>query len=230
MRVLIVEDEKDLANVLSEMLELEGYHTDIANDGEYGLDCAMTGIYDLIILDIMLPKLDGIAVLRKLRQKQISSAVLMLTAKSQIEDKVDGLDSGADDYLTKPFVSKEFLARVRALCRRRPLEYLSSALSFSDISLDSARHELQCGERRVNLSQKEYDMMEMLLLNHGQIIPKESFLTKIWGYDSNAEYNSIEVYVSFLRKKLTALHSGVKIKIVRGVGYYLEGASDAAGN
>ena len=149
MRVLIVEDEKDLANVLSEMLELEGYHTDIANDGEYGLDCAMTGIYDLIILDIMLPKLDGIAVLRKLRQKQISSAVLMLTAKSQIEDKVDGLDSGADDYLTKPFVSKEFLARVRALCRRRPLEYLSSALSFSDISLDSARHELQCGERRV---------------------------------------------------------------------------------
>ena len=207
------------------MLELEGYHTDIANDGEYGLDCAMTGIYDLIILDIMLPKLDGIAVLRKLRQKQISSAVLMLTAKSQIEDKVEGLDSGADDYLTKPFVSKEFLARVRALCRRRPLEYLSSALSFSDISLDSARHEL-----RVKLSQKEYDMMEMLLLNHGQIIPKESFLTKIWGYDSNAEYNSIEVYVSFLRKKLTALHSGVKIKIVRGVGYYLEGASDAAGN
>ena len=190
----------------------------------------MTGIYDLIILDIMLPKLDGIAVLRKLRQQQISSAVLMLTAKSQIEDKVDGLDSGADDYLTKPFVSKEFLARVRALCRRRPLEYLSSALSFSDISLDSARHELQCGERRVKLSQKEYDMMEMLLLNHGQIIPKESFLTKIWGYDSNAEYNSIEVYVSFLRKKLNALHSGVKIKIVRGVGYYLEGASDAAGN
>lgn len=230
MRILIIEDEKDLANVLSEMLELEGYHTDIANDGEYGLDCALTGIYDLIILDIMLPKLDGITVLRKLRQQKISSAVLMLTAKSQIEDKVDGLDNGADDYLTKPFVSKEFLARVRALCRRRPLEYLSSVLSFSDISLDSARHKLQCGVRRVKLSQKEYDMMEMLLLNHGQIIPKESFITKIWGYDSNAEYNSIEVYVSFLRKKLTALHSSVKIKIVRGVGYYLEGVSDAAGN
>ena len=131
MRILIVEDEKDLANVLSEMLELEGYHTDIANDGEYGLDCAMTGIYDLIILDIMLPKLDGIAVLRKLRQQQISSAVLMLTAKSQIEDKVDGLDSGADDYLTKPFVSKEFLARVRALCRRRPCQ-APSPLQFRD--------------------------------------------------------------------------------------------------
>lgn len=116
MRILIIEDEKDLANVLSEMLELEGYHTDIANDGEYGLDCALTSIYDLIILDIMLPKLDGITVLCKLRQQKISSAVLMLTAKSQIEDKVDRLDSGADDYLTKPFVSKEFLARVRALC------------------------------------------------------------------------------------------------------------------
>lgn len=154
MRILIVEDEKDLAYVLSETLKLEGYNTDIADDGEYGLDCALTGIYDLIILDVMLPKINEFEVLKQLRAEKIHSAVLMLTARSQIEDKVEGLDSGADDYLTKPFITKEFLARVRALCRRRSNEYISNRPQFGDIILDASHHELHCGDNRIMLSQK----------------------------------------------------------------------------
>ena len=229
-KLLLVDDNPDLLRLLCEQLTSAGYRSI-----RTAANCAAAKAAfeaetpELMVLDINLPDGDGFSLFRALRGRADVPA-LFLSARDADADRLFGLGLGADDYLTKPFVSKEFLARVRALCRRRPLEYLSRALSFSDISLDSSRHELQCGERRVKLSQKEYDMMEMLLLNHGQIIPKESFLTKIWGYDSNAEYNSIEVYVSFLRKKLTALHSGVKIKIVRGVGYYLEGASDAAGN
>ena len=221
MRILIVEDEKDLADVLSETLQLEGYNTDVANDGEYGLDCALTGVYDLIILDVMLPKLDEFEVLKQMRNAHINSAVLMLTARSQVEDKVEGLDSGADDYLTKPFITREFLARVRALCRRRPNEYISDKPKFGDIVLDISHHELHCGEKRIMLSQKEYNIMELLILNKGKVIPKEQFITKIWGYETDVEYNSIEVYISFLRKKMKALHSRVSIQTSRGVGYFL---------
>lgn len=226
MRILIVEDEKDLAYVLSETLKLEGYNIDIANDGEYGLDCALTGVYDLIILDVMLPKINGFDVLKQLRTANIHSAVLMLTARSQIEDKVEGLDSGADDYLTKPFVTKEFLARVRALCRRRPNEYISDRPRFGDIILDISHHELHCGNNRIMLSQKEYDIIELLILNKGKVIEKEGFITKIWGYDTDVEYNSIEVYISFLRKKMKALHSLVSIQTARGVGYFLAEAEN----
>lgn len=222
MRILIVEDEKGLALVLSEMLNMEGYYTDTAHDGESGLDAALSGLYDIIVLDIMLPKLDGISVLREIRRQNIPSAVLLLTAKSQIEDKVDGLDSGADDYLTKPFVTKEFLARIRALSRRKHLDYVSGILQFADISLDPSGHELKSGKHRIKLSKKEYDILEMLVLNKGQRISKDRFISKIWGYDSDVEYNSIEVYISFLRKKLAAIHSRVKIVTARGLGYALE--------
>ncbi len=226
MRILIVEDEKDLAYVLSETLELEGYNTDIAIDGEYGLDCALSGLYDLIILDVMLPKVNGFEVLKRLRTKNINSAVLMLTARSQIEDKVEGLDSGADDYLTKPFITKEFLARVRALCRRRPNEYVSDRPQFGDIILDTAHHELHCGNKRIMLSKKEYDLIELLILNKGKVIGKDIMITKIWGYETDVEYNSIEVYISFLRKKMKALNSAVSIQTARGVGYFLAEAEN----
>lgn len=226
MRILIVEDEKDLAYVLSETLELEGYNTDIAIDGEYGLDCALSGLYDLIILDVMLPKINGFEVLKRLRTKNINSAVLMLTARSQIEDKVEGLDSGADDYLTKPFITKEFLARVRALCRRRPNEYVSDRPQFGDIILDTAHHELHCGNKRIMLSKKEYDLIELLILNKGKVIGKDVMITKIWGYETDVEYNSIEVYISFLRKKMKALNSAVSIQTARGVGYFLAEAEN----
>lgn len=226
MRILIVEDEKDLAYVLSETLELEGYNTDIAIDGEYGLDCALSGLYDLIILDVMLPKINGFEVLKRLRTKNINSAVLMLTARSQIEDKVEGLDSGADDYLTKPFITKEFLARVRALCRRRPNEYVSDRPQFGDIILDTAHHELHCGNKRIMLSKKEYDLIELLILNNRKVIGKDIMITKIWGYETDVEYNSIEVYISFLRKKMKALNSAVSIQTARGVGYFLAEAEN----
>ena len=222
MRILIVEDEKGLALVLSEMLNMEGYYTDIAYDGESGLDNALSGLYDIIVLDIMLPKMDGISVLREMRRENISSAVLLLTAKSQIEDKVEGLDSGADDYLTKPFITDEFLARIRALSRRKHLDYVSGILQFADFSIDPSGHELKNGKRRIKLSKKEYDILEMLVLNKGQRISKDRFISKIWGYDSDVEYNSIEVYISFLRKKLAAVHSCVKIVTARGLGYALE--------
>ena len=221
MRILIIEDEKSLACVLSETLSMEGYNVDISNDGEYGLDCALTGSYDVIILDVMLPKMNGFDVLKKLRAEKITSAVLMLTARSQTEDKVEGLDSGADDYLTKPFVTKELLARVRALCRRRPNEYIADDPAFGDIILNTSRHELHCRDRRVMLSRKEADLMELLILNKGKVITKEELITKIWGYETDVEYNSIEVYISFLRKKFKALHSSVSIQTSRGVGYFL---------
>ncbi len=230
MRILIIEDEKDLAYVLSEMLSLENYNIDIANDGEYGLDCALTGSYDVIILDVMLPKKNGFEVLKQLRAEQITSAVLMLTAKSQIEDKVEGLDNGADDYLTKPFITKELLARIRALCRRRPNEYISANPQFGDIVLDSSHHELHCGDRRVMLSKKEFDLMELLILNRGKAITKDTLITKIWGYETDIEYNSIEVYISFLRKKFKALHANVSIQTARGIGYFLAEVNDGQCN
>ena len=217
MRVLIVEDEKDLANVLSEMLELEGYHTDIANDGEYGLDCAMTGIYDLIILDIMLPKLDGIAVLRKLRQKQISSAVLMLTAKSQIEDKVDGLDSGADDYIAKPFGMMEMVSRVKAVLRRYVKEDKSSELTNGLITMDIARHMVFVNGEEVVLTYKEFEVLHKLMERPGQVFTREQLLTDIWGYDFAGETRTVDVHIRTLRQKLGS--ASTVIETVRGVGY-----------
>ena len=222
MRILIVEDEKDLAMVLSELLSMEGYYTDTAYDGESGLDNALSGIYDIIILDVMLPKMDGFQVLSEIRRNNMNVPVLMLTARSQVEDKVTGLDKGADDYLTKPFDTKELLARIRALSRRREKAFVDDSDRFADITLEKTTHEIQKNGQKVKLTKKEYDILEILISNCGKVVAKETFVTKIWGYDTDVEYNSIEVYISFLRKKLHAVGSAVQISTVRSMGYTIK--------
>ena len=222
MRVLIVEDEVRLADTLRDLLELNGYTADVCHDGEAGLDNALSGIYDVVLLDVMLPKLDGFTVLRRLRAEGNATPVLMLTARSETSDKVTGLDSGADYYLTKPFDPKELLACVRALTRRQPELRESDRLTCGDLRLEQSSFTLYCGERSVRLSRKEYDMLELLMLNQKMVITKEKLLLKVWGYESDAEDNNVEVYISFLRRKLDYLHSGVKIRTIRMVGYCLE--------
>ena len=224
MRVLIVEDEVRLASSLQDLLELNGYASDIAHDGEAGLDNALTGIYDVILLDVMLPKLDGFFLLRRLRGEGIATPVLMLTARSEVSDRVEGLDCGADYYLTKPFEPQELLACIRALTRRQPELRDPEAVTCGDLTLDKRLFTLSCGERSVRLSRKEYDLMELLMRNQGLIVTKESLLVKVWGYESDAEDNNVEVYISFLRRKLEHLRSTVKIRTIRMVGYCLEAA------
>ena len=222
MRVLVIEDEVRLAATLQDLLELNGYTADVRHDGESGLDEALTGIYDVILLDVMLPRLDGFTVLRRLREAGGSVPVLMLTARSEISDRVEGLDRGADYYLTKPFDPKELLACIRALTRRQPELRNLDLLEFGDLRLEKNSFALSRGERSVRLSRKEFDMMELLMLNRNLVLTKESLLLKLWGYESDAEDNNVEVYISFLRKKLTHLHSCVKIRTIRMVGYCLE--------
>ena len=221
MRLLIVEDEQGMAKGLRALLEKQGYVTDLAFDGDSGLDNGLTGLYDLIILDIMLPKLDGLSVLEKLRQGGIETPVMMLTARSSVADRIQGLDHGADDYLTKPFDTGEFLARVRALTRRNGMP-LEDDPSFGDIRLDRRKLELCRGSERLRLGPKEFQVMECLLMNKNQIVPRSLLCEKVWGLLSEAEYNNVEVYISFLRKKLRALHSNVQILSIRNAGYHLE--------
>ena len=222
MRVLVIEDEVRLAATLQDLLELNGYTADVCHDGEAGLDNALTAIYDVILLDVMLPKLDGFTVLRRLRAEGNATPVLMLTARSETSDKVTGLDSGADYYLTKPFDPKELLACVRALTRRQPELRESDRLTCGDLRLEQSSFTLYCGERSVRLSRKEYDMLELLMLNQKMVITKEKLLLKVWGYESDAEDNNVEVYIPSLRKKQDYLHSGVKIRTIRLGGYCLE--------
>ena len=222
MRVLIVEDEKRLASTLQDLLELNGYTADVCHDGEAGLDNALSAIYDVILLDVMLPKLDGFSVLRRLRAARNTTPVLMLTARSEVTDRVEGLDCGADYYLTKPFEPRELLACIRALTRRQPELRNTDALEYGDLRLEKSSFTLSCGDRSLRLSRKEFDIMELLMLNRELVITKENLLLKIWGYESDVEDNNVEVYISFLRKKLEHLHSGVKIKTIRMVGYCLE--------
>ena len=223
MRVLVIEDEVRLAATLRDLLEMDGYTVDVCHDGESGLDNALSAIYDVILLDVMLPKLDGFTVLRRLRASGDSTPVLMLTARSEVSDKVQGLDCGADYYLTKPFEPRELLACVRALIRRQPeLRTGDGTLTCGDLRLNKNTFSLICGERSVRLSRKEFDMMELLMLNQKQVLTKETLLLKIWGYESEAEDNNVEVYISFLRRKLEHLHSQVKIRTIRMVGYCLE--------
>jgi response regulator receiver protein len=221
MKVLIIEDEKNLSMALKELLECEGFLVDSAFNGVDGLDNALSGIYDIIILDITLPKMNGIEVLQEIRKNNISSSILMLTAKSETEDKIKSFKSGADDYLTKPFVTEELIARVWALSRRNAMEYVTEILRFSDIELDRTHHELKKDGRGIKLSTKEYQLMELLILNKGNVVKREYCINKIWGYESDIEYNSTDVYISFLRKKLNALKSDTIIKSVRGIGYSL---------
>ena len=222
MRILIVEDEVRLAATLQDLLEMNGYTADVCHDGEAGLDNALTGIYDCIILDVMLPKKDGFTVLAQLRQAANATPVLMLTARSEVSDRVEGLDRGADYYLTKPFEPRELLACIRALTRRQPELRTSDALEFGDLTLDLNALTLSCGGRSVRLSRREFDMCELLMRNRQVVLTKETLLLKLWGYESDAEENNVEVYISFLRKKLAHLHSQVRIKTIRLVGYCLE--------
>lgn len=223
MRILVVEDEYALADALAAILKKEHYSVDISNDGESGLENALTGMYDCIILDIMLPKMNGLDVVLHLRENRLETPVLLLTAKSETEDKIKGLDYGADDYLTKPFSTGELLARVRAMTRRKGT-IVDINPSYGDIVLDIKRSELMCNGNSIVLSRKEFQMMEMLISNSGQIVTKELFVKKVWGYDDDSEYNNVEVYISFLRKKLQTLHSCVNIKTRRSIGYCLDGA------
>ena len=223
MRVLIVEDEVRLAATLQDLLEINGYTADVCHDGESGLDNALSGIYDVILLDVMLPKMDGFTLLRHLRGANNATPVLMLTARDQVGDRVEGLDCGADYYLTKPFESEELLACVRLLLRRAGGEMrVDDTLRFEDLALEPGTFQLTCGERTVRLSRREYDLMESLMRSGRQILTKEQLLVKVWGYDSDAEDNNVEVYISFLRRKLTHLQSRVKIRTQRMVGYCLE--------
>lgn len=223
MRILIVEDEKRLADTLAELLHRRGYAVDVSYDGVSGLDNARSGIYDLVLLDAMLPELDGFSLLQQLRAGGETVPVLMLTARSDLSDRVQGLDCGADYYLTKPFEPEELLACVRSLLRRGGGDARTDdAITFGDLRLEPGTFQLSCGERSLRLSRREYDMLELLLRSQGRVVPKEQLLLKVWGYDSDAEDNNVEVYISFLRRKLTHLHSAVSIRTRRMVGYYLE--------
>ncbi len=223
MNVLIIEDEVGLAEAVAAILRSERYQTDIANDGQTGLKMALTGEYDCILLDIMLPGMNGLDVLSYLRVKEIETPVLLLTARSETDDKIKGLDCGADDYLTKPFSMGELLARIRAMTRRRGIVQDINP-KYGDITLDLKKGEIICGNSSVALGRKEFQMMEMLISNAGQITTKEQFVSKIWGSNDESEYNNVEVYISFLRKKLNMLRSSVQIKTRRGIGYCLDGA------
>lgn len=222
MKLLVVEDEVQLADALSEILKRNMYSVDTVYNGIDGLDNALTGMYDCIILDIMLPGMNGLEVLQNLRAEKVSTPVLLLTAKSEVEDKINGLDCGADDYLTKPFVTGELLARVRAMTRRKGEIQDEGKMDFNGLQLNKNTCALSWQGSDVKLSLKEYQIMELLIANPKQILPKERIIEKIWGYESDVEYNNIEVYISFLRKKLTSISAPIQIKTARGIGYSLE--------
>lgn len=221
MRILLAEDERSLSRAVVALLERSNYAVDAVYDGVEALEYLASGNYDALILDIMMPRLDGLSVLKKLRQQGNPIPVLILTAKSEIDDKVEGLDSGANDYLTKPFSTRELLARLRAITRTNSNQ-VSSSLRFGNVTLDQTSYELSGPGGSYRLANKEYQMMELLMVNPGQTISTERFLEKIWGYDTEAELNVVWVYISYLRKKLAALNANVRIQAARNVGYRLE--------
>lgn len=222
MRILLVEDEIRMAQALCEILRLEKYEVDHYSNGLDGLSAIESNIYDIVILDVMLPEMNGYEIAKRARNCGVSTPILMLTAKAELDDKVTGLDSGADDYLTKPFMTKELLARLRALSRRT-LGTTNSVLSYGDIALDTNTLTLTCiaSNQSVRLSEKEYRILEYLIANSGQILTREQLAIKIWGFESDAEYNNVEVYMSFTRKKLAFVEAKTELKAVRGVGYEL---------
>ncbi len=221
MRVLIVEDELHLAEALGQIMTEQKYLVDVVHDGADGLDYALMEQYDAILLDVMLPKIDGFEVARRLRAAHISTPILMLTARDEVTDKISGLDCGADDYMTKPFDPGELLARVRALTRRQG-EFIGNTITVGDLTLRLDVRCLMCGDEMVRLGFKEFEVMRLLMANYRAVVPKEDIISKVWGLGSEAEDNNVEVYVSFLRKKLSFLHSGVSIGTVRKIGYFLE--------
>jgi DNA-binding response OmpR family regulator len=225
MRILLAEDEKEMSNALVAILKHNNYSVDAVYNGADALDFGLSENYDVIILDIMMPKMSGIEVLEKLRAQGIHTPILMLTAKSQIEDRIFGLDKGADDYLSKPFAMGELLARVRAMGRRKS-EFTPNLIEVGNIRLNKENYELSNDNSSLRLGNKEFQMLEMLLTNPKRMISTEQFIERIWGYDSEAEINVVWVYISYLRKKLASLDANIKIKAVRGIGYSLEESDD----
>lgn len=220
MKILIVEDEKMLADSLKLLLESKAFEVEVAYDGETGQEYAELGIYDLLILDVMMPKLNGLDLARNVRAKRCSTPILMLTARSELEDRIAGLNAGADYYLTKPFDTRELLACINALLRRQGGQV--DELSYGNTGLDLSTATLICGDKKVRLSAKEFDVMRFLLQNKERNLPKEVILARVWGYESNAVENSVEVYVGFLRKKLAQIGSNIRIEAIRRQGYHLE--------
>lgn len=221
MRILVVEDEKKVSSFIKKGLEEEGYAVDVANDGEEGLYMALDRVHDLIILDIQLPKMDGLAVLQELRKQKVATPVLLLTVRATIEDKVLGLDSGADDYLTKPFAFQELVARIRALLRRRA-EPEPAVLRIDDLTLDPARRIVSRGEEKIDLSPREFSLLDYLMRNPGRVLTRTMITEHVWDYDFDTDTNIIDVYVNYLRKKIDAGRERKLIHTVRGVGYVMK--------
>lgn len=221
MQVLIIEDEERLADALGQIMTEAKYMVDIVHDGKEGLLYGMSDIYDVIVLDVMLPGKNGFEIARALRAQRISTPILMLTARDEIQNKVAGLDNGADDYMTKPFEPEELLARIRALTRRQG-DVVLDEVSFLDLQLQLSTGDLRCGSKSLHLGYKEFEILKILMANQKVIISKDTLLTKVWGSDSGAEDNNVEAYISFLRKKLSFLGSRVSISTIRKVGYRLE--------
>jgi len=220
MKILIIEDEKLLADSLKALLEKKGFEVETVYDGESGAEYAELGVYDLLILDVMMPKLNGYEVARHVRSRRCGTPILMLTAKSSLEDRIEGLNAGADYYLTKPFDTRELLACINALLRRQGGQV--DELVLGNTSLDISSCMLICGENNVRLSAKEFDVMRFLMQAGSSVVPKETILARVWGYDSEAVGNHVEVYVGFLRKKLRSIGSNIKICSIRRLGYHLE--------
>ena len=221
MKILVVEDELRLAEALQQIMQEQKYQVDVANDGNDGLDYALYGDYDVIVLDVMLPGKDGFEIVRALRAAKVKTPVIMLTARDDVRDKIRGLDKGADDYMTKPFVPEELLARIRALSRRQG-EVLLEEITMEDLTLSLSTNDLLCGAKSIHLAFKEFEIMKILLSNQKAIVSKDMLISKVWGDDSDAEDNNVEAYISFLRKKLSFLGSRVQIATIRKVGYRLE--------
>ena len=225
MQVLIVEDDIRLAQALGQILEENHYQVDLVHDGDQGLAYAESGSYDVIILDVMLPRKSGLEVVAELRRANVATPVLMLTARTTVQDKITGLESGADDYMTKPFSPAELLAHLRALTRRQG-QVVFEKIDFGDISLNLESHDLSCGSKSINLSYKEFSIANILISSKGQIVSKDMLISKVWGVESSAVDNNVEAYISFLRKKLKFLGSNTQIETVRKVGYRLESSSN----
>lgn len=221
MRVLVVEDEKRLAETLADIISESGDTVDISNDGEEGFFNAVSGIYDAIVLDVMLPGMNGFDILRKIREEGISTPVLMLTARTELGDRVNGLNLGADYYLTKPFENEELIASLHAIMRRKT-DFVPDDIKFGDLTIHPSTCTISCKGKDIKLSVKEFELLRYLMISGKNIISKETIINKIWGYDSDAGDNNVEAYISFLRRKLTVLKSSVSIKAVRKVGYHLE--------
>lgn len=224
MRILIVEDEYNLADVVSSALKDLNYEVDVKSDGEEGLDSALTGIYDLIVLDVMLPHVDGFTILEEIRKNHIDSKVIMLTAKSTLDDKLEGLENGANDYITKPFHMKELMARINIQLNPNTIVKKDNELVYKDLILDLSNMKLKAkkSKQSVDLVNKEFQLLEYFMKNPDQVLSKDQIYEKVWGFDSEAESNNLEVFISFLRKKIVAIGSNVNIKAIRGVGYKLE--------